>query len=259
MGKDLFETFKERYSHQTSADALFFNGGGHKGLRVEVSNLGIEFIDGAYIGTGPSGLFYYNYRGHFDAGDQVNYKITREINPSDSKVLAHVKFFSNVETQCYAELLAYDPQETINAASMNGYQHGGKWQDLTLGSAPATVKKFADQRTLSLTVAQLGKKAQWPDKNKVTGREALHGKAVNVNGMLHFKNSNTVANVKFANYNNDRIVFYENDHTSAEFVAFRHALSLSRSSFVAFESWPSTLGVIPNATAIYENINWSNA
>ncbi|KAF9254553.1 hypothetical protein L218DRAFT_1009557, partial [Marasmius fiardii PR-910] len=211
-------------------------------------DIGIEFTDGAYIGTDPSGVLYYNYRDHFDSGDTVNYKVTREINPSDSKVLAHVKFFSDDETLCHAEFLAYDLQETVNGASMNNYQRSGKWQNLALGSVTATVKKLDDQRTIYITVVPLGKKAQWQDKDRVTGQEALHGKAVNVNGMLHFKDFNTVTKGYYANYNNDRIVFYENDYTSRDFVAF----------FIPFESWPRNLEVQASSTAIYQNISWSS-
>ncbi|KAF9257886.1 hypothetical protein L218DRAFT_948825 [Marasmius fiardii PR-910] len=107
----------------------------------------------------------------------------------------------------------------------------GKWQNLALGSVTATVKKLDDQRTIYITVAPLGKKAQWQDKDKVTGKEALHGKAVNVNGMLHFKDFNTVAKGHYANYNNDRIVFYENDWTGTDFVAFPLNLGQETSKF----------------------------
>ncbi|KAF9263146.1 hypothetical protein L218DRAFT_944682 [Marasmius fiardii PR-910] len=131
---------------------------------------------------------------------------------------------------------------------MNNFQRSGKWQNLALGSVTATVKKLDDQRTIYITVAPLGKKAQWQDKDKVTGKEALHGKAVNVNGMLHFKDFNTVAKGYYANYNNDRIVFYENDYTGTDFVAF----------FIPFESWPRNLEVQASSTAIYENISWSS-
>ncbi|KAF9263147.1 hypothetical protein L218DRAFT_944683 [Marasmius fiardii PR-910] len=114
---------------------------------------------------------------------------------------------------------------------MNNFQRSGKWQNLALGSVTATVKKLDDQRTIYITVAPLGKKAQWQDKDKVTGQEALHGKAVNVNGMLHFKDFNTVAKGYYANYNNDRIVFYENDYTGTDFVAFPLNLGQETSKF----------------------------
>ncbi|KAF9263143.1 hypothetical protein L218DRAFT_944679 [Marasmius fiardii PR-910] len=243
MGQDLFETLKNKYTYKSSAEALFFNGEGHKALRVVAHDIGVEFTDRAYIGTDPSGMLYYNYRDHFDEGDTVNYKVTREIDPSDKRVLAHVKFFSDDETLCHAEFLAYD----LVRNSGLGLLSGGRWQNLTLGYVTATITKIIDQRTLYLTVAPLRQKAQWQDKDKVTGKEPLHGKAVSVNGILHYKHFNTVAKGRFANYNNDRIVFYEDDYTSTDFVAF----------FIPFEAWPGDLGVKANATVIYENIIWS--
>ena len=44
------------YNHSTAAEALFFkntvNGTVHQAVRVEVPEIGVEFIDNAYIGKG---------------------------------------------------------------------------------------------------------------------------------------------------------------------------------------------------------------
>lgn len=39
------------YNHETPAEALLFHGA-HKALRIEAPDIGREFTDGMYIGTG---------------------------------------------------------------------------------------------------------------------------------------------------------------------------------------------------------------
>jgi hypothetical protein len=51
-------TLEEKYDEAVSAEALFFNNGRNKALRVEAPTLNKEFTDGAYIGRGASSHTY---------------------------------------------------------------------------------------------------------------------------------------------------------------------------------------------------------
>ncbi len=44
--------------------------------------------------------------------------------------------------------------------------------------------------------------------------------ATDVKGTLFFKKISDLSKGKYASYNNDRIVFYENDYTGKDFVAY---------------------------------------
>ncbi|KAF8262619.1 hypothetical protein EI94DRAFT_1743130 [Lactarius quietus] len=74
---------------------------------------------------------------------------------------------------------------------------------------------------------------------------------VDVKGNLFFKKlvdlNSTKA--KFASYNDDRIVWYEDDYTGRDFVAY----------FIPYEGTTKTLGVTAANTAIITDVAWSNA
>ena len=113
------------YTHSTAASALFFkntdkNKVVHQALRVEVPEIGKEFSDNAYIGTGmklssslelrckfllghfedPDGIFY--YMALSDLTGKVKAKVLKVTQ--DSKTYAHVKFYTSDDTKPYAEV-----------------------------------------------------------------------------------------------------------------------------------------------------------
>jgi len=58
----------------------------------------------------------------------------------------------------------------------------------------------------------------------------------------------TSTKAKYASYNNDRIVFYENDYTGKDFVGY----------FIPFEGTTNTLGIAAANTVIISDVAWSN-
>ncbi|KAG9036517.1 hypothetical protein FS837_001652 [Tulasnella sp. UAMH 9824] len=240
---DKFSLLKKDYPHVVPAEALFFNVNGRKALRLEVPEIGKEFTDGLYIGKDPEGSFYYKHLDSLDPSRSIKYKSYRYINPFDNKVCCWIRFYTTSEDSCHAEFLGYDPDETVRGCSMDNYQGTGKWKELVLGSATASIRKYDDENTLTITVGPLRKKAVITDSIN-----ALRGESVDVQGLLHFKDVNAIASGAYASYNDDRIVFYQNTSNSTDFTAF----------FVPFEGLPKKLGIQTASTKEFSSITWSN-
>jgi hypothetical protein len=121
---------------------------------------------------------------------------------------------------------------------MNGYTSSGQWNDLKITATPATVKKYDDKAEIYFTVDTIHLKATISDskdvlKDKSFGAYFLSNifsradiQAKVVEGTFYFKDINTIKNGIYANYNNDRIVFYQNDYTGKDFTGY---VSLSSS------------------------------
>ena len=118
MTQSIYSTYADKYSKQTSAEALFFHSSIYsyvKGLRILLPDKGIEFTDNSYIGTGafnqpaktwllitlvllnccqdPAGFFYYN---DLDTAKTANkYVSDNTRNPKDNQLIAWVKLYKD--------------------------------------------------------------------------------------------------------------------------------------------------------------------
>ncbi|KAI9448764.1 hypothetical protein BJY52DRAFT_1310530 [Lactarius psammicola] len=231
------------YNHATSAAALFFkntvNNNVHQALRVEVPEIGKEFTDSAYIGKDPDGIFYYDAAS--DMSGSVKAKVLKIVE--NSKVYVRIKFFTSREDETYAEFIGEDPDDAVDATGMVAYtQYGrdGNWTDLNIGSANATVYKRTRESDIKLTAGAISNKATMTLANNVNVD-------VDVKGTLYFKKISDLSRGRYASYNNDRIVFYEDDYTGKDFVAY----------FIPFEGSVQTLGIASTNTVIISGVTWS--
>ncbi|KAF8998931.1 hypothetical protein BDQ17DRAFT_1410877 [Cyathus striatus] len=254
--EDLFTTLKGNYNYHVTAFALFFNNGGgqtySKALRVEAPDIGKEFADNAYIGRDPDGFLYFNNLESFsqprDAlapSDDVTYTAEKVTNPYDNKVLCKVTFKRSGADEPHAVFLAEDPLGALKAADMDGWSATSKWKPLTLGSVNATIYKKGDTKQFALTASTIHKTATVPNSEN-----GLHSTQVQVDGILHFKDINTLSSGTYANYNDDRVIFYANDTYAKDFVAF----------FIPYEYSVYKLGYKPDQkpTALtFTKVSWA--
>jgi hypothetical protein len=231
------------YNHETAAEALFFkntvNGTVHQAVRVEVPELGVEYTDNAYIGTDPEGILYYDAASDISGDSKAKViKVT-----VDSKNYVRIKFYTDSEDETYAEFVAEDPYATVDAASLDGSVRNGKWTSLNIGSANAKVYKKTAEAKITLTADAISKKATMT----YSGSTRFD---VDVNGTLFFKKyaDLTSTKAKYASYNNDRIVFYQDDFTGTDFVAY----------FIPFEGTTKTLGIAAADTIIISDVAWAD-
>jgi len=253
------------YNHSTAAAALFFkntdsSGGVHQALRVEVPEIGKEFTDNAYIGRDPEGLFYYD--DVTDITGDVKAKVTKfrlpKLNPLNPPknppvgdiirwtIYVQIRFYTSDESETYAEFIAEDPDDAVDASGMIEYTKNGrdgKWNDLNVGSANATVYKKTNESKITLTADSISKKATLTLPSSISTNFS-----VDVKGVLHFKKLSDVTEGTYASYNNDRIVFYQDDYTGTDFVAY----------FVPFEGSTKTLGITSANTVIISGVTWEN-
>jgi hypothetical protein len=116
---------------------------------------------------------------------------------------------------------------------MDGYTNIGSWNPLKLGSSIATVEKESTSSTITLYADAIKKTATWSSGAVVLKPKSFCAYftlpsssggdrtwATAVNGTLYFKNLNNLASGVYANYSNDRIVFYDDDYRGKDFTAF---------------------------------------
>ena len=132
------------YKHSTASAALFFKTTDlynvvYHALRVEVPEIGKEFTDNAYIGTGalsfsyiqwrylfhgvflrrdedPQGLFYYDAASDITGDVKAKvYKVT-----VDGKNYAQIKFYTVKESETYAEVCC-SPFLSVSSLTMHFY------------------------------------------------------------------------------------------------------------------------------------------
>jgi hypothetical protein len=257
MGNDAFSDLKKDYTYNVPAYALLFSDAkGYKALRVDAPDIGKEFTDSVYIGRDPEGFLYYNDLESFSqhdnplaSSDPVYYLIQKLNNPSDGKLLVKITFTRQGADDPHAVFLAEDPLGSVDAAGMNNYTNNGrpgKWNPLELGAVNATIYKKSDEHLITVTIASIHKKVT------ITNNENfLRGKRVSVDGILHFKDINTLSTGIFANWNDDRVVFFNNDYSGNDFVGF----------FIPYEYSVDTLQYKPanTPTALtFENVTWSS-
>jgi hypothetical protein len=122
----------------------------------------------------------------------------------------------------------------VTVAGMNHYSSEGNWGELKMNTASASVKKDKDKRTITLIIDQNHITATITDKNNVLkgikfgayfhtlsnifSRADIPAK--DVDGTFYYTDINDVKNGIYANYNNDRIVFYSNDYSGKDFTGY---------------------------------------
>ncbi|KIJ46000.1 hypothetical protein M422DRAFT_250424 [Sphaerobolus stellatus SS14] len=98
---------------------------------------------------------------------------------------------------------------------MDNYSLTGRWDKLGIFSSLATVKKDSSNQRITITVDSIDKTGSWTAPYNVLQNASLF-----VDGTLYYKKLSDIGKEKFANYNDDRIVFHENDYTGRDFVSF---------------------------------------
>ncbi|KAJ7616079.1 hypothetical protein FB45DRAFT_935247 [Roridomyces roridus] len=243
-------TITSKLHNQTVAAALLFQDKyGAKAVRIEAQDLGKEFTDHAWIGTDPEGLLYYNSRDDFEPQDErqggkvsANYIVHRIQDGGDNYV--NIKFWreGDTEAQAFAEFIGKDPANLVDAYGMGEYSSKGDWVNLDISICTAFVRKISTENKITLTIDSLdGKTAVWNDNGK------LDGVAVAVNGNLSFKKYGDLKTGLYAKYNNDHIVFYNNDNVGTDFSAY----------FIPYDDWPKHLGIESYDTQVFSGVTWS--
>jgi hypothetical protein len=118
---------------------------------------------------------------------------------------------------------------------MGNHTSTGSWVTLKSASCYTTIKKSSNSRTVTMTLTSVDKVATW-DAGSTNFSPSSFGAysslihsfrsksdymtAAEVNGYLHYKRLGKLKDAIYANYNNDRVVFYENDWSGKDFVGF---------------------------------------
>ncbi|KAH9172990.1 hypothetical protein EDB89DRAFT_1962079 [Lactarius sanguifluus] len=235
------------YKHTTASSALFFKnttnyGTVHRALRVEVPEIGKEFTDNAYIGKDPDGIFHYDAVS--DMEGSVKAKVLKVVE--NGTIYVRIKFFTTEESETYAEFIGEDPDDAVDAADMVSYTQNGRdgnWTDINAGAANASIYKKTSESKITITVGSISQKVTLTLASTVNKNFD-----VDVKGTLHFKKISDLTKGKFASYNNDRIVFYENDYSGKDFVGY----------FIPFEGSTKTLGIQSANTVIIDSVAWAS-
>ncbi|KAJ7362460.1 hypothetical protein DFH08DRAFT_950726 [Mycena albidolilacea] len=246
-----FSTLQNNYKYNVAASALLFSNPYNKALRVEVPDLGKEFSDSKFIGHDPEGTLYYNDLDSFDTSRKnVNYKVEKVDQGPGAAPLVNIKFYHQTVQECHAEFLAEDPTGSVTAMGMDGYTYHGSWSDLDICCGTAMIRKYDDETTITVTVGTIHKTATIKDTSGY-----LHGKSVDVKGNLYFKDLAKLGDGKYASWNDDRVVFYNNNMYSTDFTAYvRIFLKLS---FIPFKYSTNDLGIKDADTSIFTSVSWA--
>ncbi|KAJ7044430.1 hypothetical protein C8F04DRAFT_643694 [Mycena alexandri] len=236
------------YKNNVPASALVINNPATKALRLEVPELGKEFSDGEYIGKDPEGVLYYNDIKDFKYSSYHITAVTVTVQDGTNSITTkfmRIKFFVDKEQDCYAEFVAKDPAGVAANLGTNGLTKKGDWSNLDIGCATAVITKSAHESTIKVTARSIHKKATIPLSS--TDDASLIAQAIDVKGNLYFKDTSTIDTGIFANWNNDRVVFYHDNEYSTDFMAY----------FIPFESCTGELGVQVADTKILKDVKWT--
>ncbi|KAK7045059.1 hypothetical protein R3P38DRAFT_3347267 [Favolaschia claudopus] len=164
----------------------------------------------------------------------------------NGKTYAVIEFRRNPNDKAYAKFYAPDNHRVASAADMGNLTSTGTWITLKSASCYTTIEKKSNSRTVTATLTSVDKVASWD-----AGSTSFTPNAFKVNGYLHYKRLNKLNDAKYANYNNDRIVFYENDWTGRDFVGF----------FIPMEDAAETLGIQSTRSTpalTFQNVTWKD-
>jgi len=124
----------------------------------------------------------------------------------------------------------------------------GEWKaNTTNNHVGAIIRKAGQSDTVSLDASgSIGKQAT------IAGNEMtayLKAASLDVAGTLFYKTLPILPNAKFVNYNNDRIVFYDNDYNGKDFNAFFFP-------FCQDDVAPKSLGIEQGKTVTLDSVKW---
>ncbi|KAJ7676934.1 hypothetical protein DFH06DRAFT_1466283 [Mycena polygramma] len=237
--------FNWNYNITKSAFALFFkNDHNTRAFRLEIPDIGLEFTDGAYIGRDPEGFIYYDHESDFQKNSNKNHIYEITVDSMDGKTYAVVVFRHSQNAKPYAKFYAPDNHRVTRAADMENHRGSGNWIGREVTSSFTRIEKKANSRVVTATIAS-DVVGTWD-----AGSTHFSPNAFVVTGHTHYKGLRNLRNAKYANYNNDRVVFYENDWTGRDFVGF----------FIPMEEGAETLGIQSTKTTpavTFTNVNWS--
>ncbi|KAJ7137617.1 hypothetical protein C8R43DRAFT_1019895 [Mycena crocata] len=242
-----YDALPTDYDYFIGASALLFSGTHSiKALRVEVPDLGKEFSDTQFIGTDPEGVIYYNDVREFDTTLPVYYKIYHVAHGDKDLVqikLSHNEFKQGqADPACHAEFWANDTNKTVAATGMDKYTNSGKWYPLDISTVVTTFTKYGDMSWVSVAGESVAAVKGTIDLPK----GLLQGDTFVVHGNLTFREETSIRKGKYANYNNDRVVFYTSDYVAKDFTSY----------FIPFETHQESLGVPADQTRIL-NVTWN--
>jgi len=213
----IYATYANKYNKQTSAEALFFHSSLHtnvKGLRVLLPDKGLEFTDSSYVGTDPSGFFYYN---DLDTAKTANkYESDNTTNPKDNQLVAWVRFYK--DSTLVAEFLGDDYFNVVSIANMVGYKQSGSWKTSSAESyVEAHLKKDANSSSVTLDISKAIKRTG----TMTTSDSTLKAAGISdIKGHFHYDSLDAISNGYYVSYTNDRLVFYQNDNTGTTFTGY---------------------------------------
>ncbi|KAJ7453490.1 hypothetical protein FB451DRAFT_1373809 [Mycena latifolia] len=227
--------FNWKFENVVSAYALFFkNDHGTKALRLEVPEIALEFTDGPYIGKDPEGFLYYNKVEDFQQDTNTKHTYHVRDDSINNKTYAVIEFRKSAGAIPYAKFYAPDNYRVATAADMENHTSTGSWVTLKTASCYTTIEKKVNSKTVTATLSSVDKVATWDTGStsfssssfrlqKQTkalsqtkdGQRADKGQANK--WFPHVwdlaPNVNKLKDTKWVNYNNDHVVFYENDWT----------------------------------------------
>ncbi|KDR74275.1 hypothetical protein GALMADRAFT_141343 [Galerina marginata CBS 339.88] len=217
MPQSIYSIYADKYKKQTSAEALFFHSSllkYVKGLRVLLPEQGIEFTDNSYIGTDPAGFFYYN---DIDTAKTANrYTSNNTTNPSDGQLIAWVTFYK--DDTVVAEFIGDDYFNVVSVAGMINYTYKCYWQVSSAESyVEAHLSKDANSSSVTLDVSKaIGKKATMTSNDSDLKAATIS----DIKGHFHYDSLTDISKGIYVSYSNDRLVFYQDDHTGHVFTGF---------------------------------------
>ncbi|KAJ7224644.1 hypothetical protein GGX14DRAFT_651259 [Mycena pura] len=214
---NIYSTYADKYREQTNAEALFFHSSIYssvKGLRVLLPDKGLEFSDNSYIGTDPSGIFYYDYLETAKTANKYVSGNTR--NPRNNNLVAWVKFYK--DNTLVAEFLGDDYFNVVSLAHMVDYEYKGSWKESSAQSyVEAHLKKDANSSSVTLDISKASKR-----KGTMTTNDSdLKAASISdIKGQFHYDNLDDISKGVYVSYTNDRLVFYNDDVHSRGFTGY---------------------------------------
>jgi len=236
---------RKDFDHMVPGTALYFNNGKNKAIRLECPTIALEFTDGLYIGQDPEGFLFYNAFEDFNMkkhdGSAVTHHYSITTTSWNNMTYDIIDFKRDSDTSAYARFIAEDKVGAAAKNQMIGYSKTGSWGKLVIGSTMATVEKSSSNTTITMYNDAIQKKTVWTD-----GSNLLSHKGFSVNGNLYFRKLSDLSSGTFANYNDDRIVFYKDNWVGTDFTAY----------FIPLENETGTLKSPDTKT--FTGVSWSN-
>jgi len=274
--KDLFNALNTEFDKRSSGSALLlasksYNGAALQfGLRVEVPNIKLEFIDHVKLGVDKAthlisivmhhslisatryidlkGDLFYKDLSEFSSfdngGTQCYYQVHKIAVTGDleAKNTVKIKFYADKgnESTVFAEFLARDIQNALKDWTPIDTERTGNWVYLNVGSASASLYKGSGDRYAVLKIDAI---------RKQTKIDLGDHEIISMGGDLTFKDIARLAGGTsvYISYTPDRIIFYPTRWQSNDYTAY----------FIRNDSSIKPLNITTsgNTEAIWEDCN----